>query len=390
MHIAGHAPGRIALLGSGETSLAGGRVFESLARVLPTPLRVAVLETPAGFELNADRVAGRVADFLAVRLQNYRPQVAVIPARRRGAPFSPDDPALTEPLLRADLIFMGPGSPTYAVRQLRDSLAWQRMIARQRIGATLALASAAVVAVSAYALPVYEIYKAGHDLGWQPGLDLFGPYGLKLVFVPHWNNAEGGAELDTSRCFMGAARFEVLQAMLPPDATVVGIDEHTALAIDLADGTAQVMGAGDVTVLNRDLGSASKTAPQSGIEASAGLSVVGKQPAEASSPEIRPTGWRSRTFAAGDRFSLADLGPFAWPEPDAGLPPEVWAEALAAHELDEHAPAPPAEVLALVAEREAARRRRDWAAADALRARIAALGWQVRDTPEGPQCAPGA
>lgn len=350
MHIAGHAPGRIALLGSGETSLAGGRVFESLARVLPTPLRVAVLETPAGFELNSDRVAGRVADFLAVRLQNYRPQVAVIPARRRGTPFSPDDPALTEPLLRADLLFMGPGSPTYAVRQLRDSLAWQRMIARQRIGATLALASAAVVAVSAYALPVYEIYKAGHDLGWQPGLDLFGPYGLKLVFVPHWNNAEGGAELDTSRCFMGAARFELLRAMLPPDATVVGIDEHTALAIDLADGTAQVMGAGDVTVLQAE---------------------------------------GERRLPAGERFSLAEFGPFAWPQPDAGLSPEVWAEALAVHQLDEHAPSPPAEVLALVAEREAARRRRDWAAADALRARIAALGWQVRDTPEGPQCVPG-
>ncbi|MGC8781514.1 MAG: CysS/YqeB C-terminal domain-containing protein [Anaerolineae bacterium] len=350
MHIAGHAPGRIALLGSGETSLAGGRVFESLAKVLPTPLRVAVLETPAGFELNSDRVAGRVADFLAVRLQNYRPQVAVIPARRKGARFSPDDPEITAPLLHADLIFMGPGSPTYAVRQLADSLAWWRMIARQRIGATLALASAAVVAISAYALPVYEIYKAGHDLHWQPGLDLFGPYGLKLVFVPHWNNAEGGAELDTSRCFMGESRFEVLRAMLPPDATVVGIDEHTALAIDLADGTAQVMGAGDVTVLQAGHG---------------------------------------RRLPAGERFSLAGLGPFAWPRPDAGLPPEVWAEALAAHEMDELGASPPDEVLALVAEREAARRRRDWAAADALRARIAALGWQVRDTPDGPTVVPG-
>ena len=344
MHTEGHAPGRIALLGSGETSLAGGRVFESLAKVLPTPLRVAVLETPAGFELNSDRVAGRVADFLAVRLQNYRPQVTVIPARQRGTRFSPDDPEITAALLHADLMFMGPGSPTYAVRQLRDSLAWHRLIARQRVGATLALASAAVVAVSALALPVYEIYKAGHDLGWQPGLDLFGPYGLKLVFVPHWNNAEGGAELDTSRCFMGRSRFETLRAMLPADVTVVGIDEHTALAIDLADGAAQVMGAGDVTVLR---------------------------------------GAETRCFAQGDRFSLAEFGPFAWPKPDAGLPADVWAEALAAAAADE-APSPPAEVLALVAEREAARARRDWAAADALRSRIAALGWQVRDTPEGP------
>ncbi len=349
MHIAGHAPGRIALLGSGETSLAGGRVFESLARVLPTPLRVAVLETPAGFELNTDRVAGRVADFLAVRLQNYRPQVTVVPARQRDAPFSTDDPQITAALVRADLIFMGPGSPTYAVRQLRDSLAWHRMIARQRVGATLAFASAAVVAISAFALPVYEIYKAGHDLHWVPGLDLFGPYGLKLVFVPHWNNAEGGTELDTSRCFMGRPRFEALRALLPADATVVGIDEHTALAVDLADGMAQVMGAGDVTVLSRDA---------------------------------------ERTFSAGNRFSLAEFGPFAWPEPTTGLPSAVWAEVLAAHEADAATPAVPAEVLALVAERQAARARRDWAAADALRTRIQALGWQVQDTPEGPRCAP--
>lgn len=351
MHIEGHAPGRIALLGSGETSLAGGRVFESLAKALPTPLRVAVLETPAGFELNSNRVAGRVADFLAVRLSNYRPQVSVVPVRQRGTPFSPDDPALTEPLLRADLTFMGPGSPTYAVRQLQDSLAWARIIARQRIGATLAFASAAVVAVSAYTLPVYEIYKAGHDLHWQPGLDLFGPYGLKLVFVPHWNNAEGGAELDTGRCFMGRSRFEALRAMLPQDAAVVGIDEHTALAVDLADGMAQVMGAGDVTVLSGDA---------------------------------------DRIFVAGDRFSLAELGPFAWPHPDADLPPAVWAEALAAHDADEAAPSVPAEVLALAADRQAARQRRDWAAADALRDRILALGWQVRDTAEGPQCVPGS
>lgn len=347
MHTEGHAPGRIALLGSGETSLAGGRVFESLARAhsVPTPLQVAVLETPAGFELNSDRVAGRVADFLAVRLQNYRPEVTVIAARRRGTRFSPDDRELTRPLLAADLLFMGPGSPTYAVRQLRDSLAWRRMIARQRIGATLAFASAAVVAISAFALPVYEIYKAGHDPYWQPGLDLFGSYGLKLVFVPHWNNAEGGAELDTSRCFMGRARFEALLAMLPLDVTVIGIDEHTALAIDLADGAAEVMGAGDVTVLHPD-----------GV----------------------------RAFAPSGRFSLAEFGPFAWPEPDAGLPPEVWAEALAAHEANEHLSQPTAEVLALVTQREAARTQRDWPQADSLRQQAAVLGWQIRDTPTGP------
>lgn len=180
---------------------------------------------------------------------------------------------------------------------------------------------ALALADEAEALLHYEIYKAGHDLHWQPGLDLFGPYGLKLVFVPHWNNAEGGAELDTSRCFMGRSRFDILLAMLPADVTVVGIAEHTALAIDLDEGVAQVMGAGDVTVLR---------------------------------------GPQAHGFSQGGRFSLA------------------------AHEADEGPAQPPAEVLSLVAEREAARAHRDWATADALRARIADLGWQVQDTPAGP------
>jgi hypothetical protein len=217
------------------------------------------------------------------------------------------------------------------------------------VGATLAFASAAVISISALALPVYEIYKAGHDLHWQPGLDLFGAYGLKLVFIPHWNNAEGGAELDTSRCFMGRSRFEVLRAMLPPDVTVVGVDEHTALAIDPADGAAEVMGAGDVTVRR---------------------------------------GNETRSFAPGGRFSLAEFGPFAWPRPDAGLPPAVWAQALA---LAEAAAAPsqaPTEVLALVGKREAARTRRAWAEADSLRQQVVALGWQIRDTPAGPAIEP--
>jgi len=45
----------------------------------------------------------------------------------------------------------------------------------------------------------------------------------------------------------------------------------------------------------------------------------------------------------------------------------------------------PSEVMALVAQRQAARAARDWAAADALRDQIAAAGYAVKDTPEGPQ-----
>jgi hypothetical protein len=51
--------------------------------------------------------------------------------------------------LDADVIFLGPGSPSYAVRQSQDSLAWQYLVARHRLGAGLALASAATIAIGA-------------------------------------------------------------------------------------------------------------------------------------------------------------------------------------------------------------------------------------------------
>jgi len=319
-------------------------------RRLAAPPRVAILETPAGFELNSPLVAGRVADFLRRRLQNYQPEITLVPARKRNTPFSPDDPALLQPLLQADLIFAGPGSPTYAVRQLRDSQAWYTLTARHRLGATIVFASAATTAVGAQVLPVYEIYKVGEELHWRPGLDFFGAYGLSLVLVPHWNNAEGGAELDTSHCFMGEARFAELMALLPEHITVVGIDEHSGLVIDCEAASAEVMGRGGVTVLR---------AMQEGH------------------------------FDPGERFPLTVLGSFRPCEPTSGIPTDIWEEALSAQTGTRRArPSVPDEVMALVEERQAARVRRDWAVADVLRERIAETGWSVLDTPEGPRLEP--
>jgi hypothetical protein len=333
------------LFGSGETSASGQKVFDWLFRRLDQPLRVSILETPAGFELNSAQVAQRIADFLAERLQNYTPQVTLLPARRRGTAWSPDEPEVVAPLLRSDVIFLGPGSPSYAVRQLRDSLAWHMLLSRHRLGAALALASAATIATGAFALPVYEIYKVGEDPHWKPGLDLFADFGLKLVVMPHWNNSDGGSELDTSRCFMGQERFAALHAMLPADAVVLGLDEHTALAVDWAGSACHVLGRGSVTVL-RD--------------------------------------GATQSYGHGHGFALAELGPYRWPEPGAGIPEAIWQQALDAAQSGPSIDEPPAEVLALVARRQEARTRRNWAESDALRAQIEALGWSVQDRAEGP------
>lgn len=336
-------PGPVALFGSGETAPAGRKVHEALFRQIGAPVRVAVLETPAGFQPNSAWVAGRLAEFIAERLQNFHPQVTVVPARRRDGPHSTDDPQLAAPLLTANYIFAGPGSPTYAVRHLAGTWAWHAIVARQRRGAALALASAAAIAVGAHTLPVYEIYKAGSDLYWTPGLDLFGAYGLELAIVTHWNNQEGGANLDTRCGFMGVERMTRLEALLPPSATLLGIDEHTAIVLDFAAGNARVMGRGNVTVHR---------------------------------------GGQEHVFVSGETFTLEALGPRRIPALDEGLPSAVVEAVLSTERVEA---SPPPEVAALIEEREAARRARDWARADSLRAQLAALGYTIEDTPEGPR-----
>lgn len=50
--------------------------------------------------------------------------------------------------------------------------------------------------------------------------------------------------------------------------------------------------------------------------------------------------------------------------------------------------AAPAEVIKLIAERETARREKDWARADALRKKINSSGYALQDAPEGPRIKP--
>jgi hypothetical protein len=335
------------MFGSGESQASAKKTHAFVAERLPHQPRIELLETPAGFEPNSATVAGKIAHFLEGTLQNHEPQTNLIPARKRGSIHSPDDPALVAPLLSADWIFLGPGSPTYATRQLRDSVAYQMLQARHRLGATLMLASAATVSFCGHTMPIYEIYKVGEDLHWKPGLDFFAPFGLHVIIVPHWNNTDGGDELDTSRCYLGKTRFDALVGMLNKPHTIIGLDEHTALIIDPVNEVCHVNGKGNVTVV-RD-----------GVE---------------------------KSFPAGTDFSVTELGEWRIPAGDEGIPAEIWAQALDAHAAKNAEPeteGPPEDVLALVQQRTEARTNRDWAAADELRDAISERGWQVKDTPEG-------
>ena len=335
--------GQIAFLGSGETSLAGGRIFETLAKNIDGPLRIALLETPAGFELNSAQVVGRVGDFMKTRLQNYKPHVDIVPARKKDSAFSPDDPEIIKPLLYANMTFMGPGSPTYAIRHLQGTLAWDVIRARHRLGATLIFASAATISVSAHALPVYEIYKVGQEVHMVDGLELFADFGLHLSFIPHWNNAEGGVDLDTSRCFVGMDRFDQWCDLVPLENTTLGLDEHTGIIMDLESAVCEVSGVSSVSIVRE------------------------------CDPEIYPS---------GSRFDLKELGDFRIPDPiESGIPAHVWDMVVNAPPLEEDKPSD--EVVSLAEKRQVAREEKNWEASDRLRDEIADLGWTVQDGKDG-------
>ena len=335
--------GQIAFLGSGETSLAGGRIFEALAKNLKEPPRIALMETPAGFELNSAQVVGKVGDFMKTRLQNYKPTVDIIPARKKDSAFSPDDPEILKPLLYANMIFMGPGSPTYAIRQLEGTLAWDMIRARHRLGATLIFASAATISISAHALPVYEVYKVGLDIHTVDGLDFFKDFGVHLSFTPHWNNAEGGADLDTSRCFVGMDRYNEWCDLLPEANTTLGLDEHTGLIMDFDTGMCEVKGVSSVSIVR------------------------------ACDPEIYPS---------GSKFEMKEISEFKIPDPlERDIPANVWDMVVNAPPLEDNKP--PDEVIVLAEKRLAVRADKNWAESDKLRDEIADLGWTVQDSKDG-------
>jgi cyanophycinase-like exopeptidase len=236
--------GIIALMGSGELTSTMVEVHKVLLSRLGEAPTATFLDTPAGFQLNADQISAHAVDYFAKRVG-----VHLDIASYKSRIIEEVDAALAfQRLRKSDYIFMGPGSPTYLIDQLKDSPVPSILAERICQGGCLVAASAAALVMGRYTLPVYEIYKVGQPLHWRMGLDLLREFGLSLVVVPHWNNMEGGTH-DTSRCFMGKARFDLLTARLDEPVPILGLDEHTACIIDFGNDSFQIRGAGSVSYL---------------------------------------------------------------------------------------------------------------------------------------------
>src|SRR5436853_2701762 len=234
-------------MGSGETSPTMVKTHRQLfARLGPPPVPAVLLDTPFGFQENASEVAGRAVEYFR---QSVGQDVEVASFRSAGADVLAYETMLSR-LRDARYAFSGPGSPTYALRQWSSSLVPSLLAQKLRTGGCVVFASAAAVTLGVAALPVYEVYKVGEDPRWLPGLDLLGEAGLQAAVIPHYNNAEGGTH-DTRYCYLGERRLRAIEAELPGDAVVLGVDEHTGCVLDLDAGSAAVVGLGTVTVRAR-------------------------------------------------------------------------------------------------------------------------------------------
>ncbi len=241
--------GVLAIMGSGETSPTMVNVHRGLiARFGSTPPAGVLLETPYAFQENVEDISRRAVTYFA---DSVGLTVTVAPGLRGSEHSGPehDRPARGLAMVRSTRwLFSGPGSPTYALRCWRNGPVEQalRDRIRHRRGMTV-FASAAAATLGLHTAPVYEIYKVGSPPHWLPGLDLLAAVGLRVALVPHYDNKEGGNH-DTRFCYLGETRLRVMERELPADAAVLGVDEHTALIMDLVAGSAEVIGRGAVTV----------------------------------------------------------------------------------------------------------------------------------------------
>ena len=245
-------PHLLVVMGSGETTPTMVTPHQRVLALLgPSPDAV-LLDTPYGFQENADELTARTQEYFS---HNVGTEVEAVSLRRVQDAAAVEVEQAQATVADADWVFIGPGSPSYLVDQLgRTSMP---RVLRERVttpgrGVTV-VSSAAAATAGARAIPVYEVYKAGHDAHWLEGLDLLGAIGLDAVLVPHFDNAEGGTH-DTRYCYLGERRLRALEQQLPDGTWVLGVDEHTAMVVDLTDGSVEVTGRGVVTVRRRDGG----------------------------------------------------------------------------------------------------------------------------------------
>jgi hypothetical protein len=199
------------------------------------------LDTTYGFQENVPQMSKKLEDYFStslhvdvktLRFSSYENANELERAR------------FSARVRESNYVFAGPGSPTYALAQWRPLDFSKDLLRVLDNGGGLCFSSAAALTLGAFTAPIYEIYKVGATPHWIAGLDVLAVVGLKCAVIPHFDNNEGG-NYDTRFCYLGERRLQMLEGLLPEGIATLGVDEHTALIIDLEADTLIVKGRGN-------------------------------------------------------------------------------------------------------------------------------------------------
>jgi cyanophycinase-like exopeptidase len=412
----------LAIMGSGETSPTMVTIHKALVeRLGPGNHTGVLLDTPYAFQENAADISVRSQAYFA---RSVGLKVGVIAHGDGQATVTAAEDVTA--IRGSDWVFAGPGSPSYALRKWRGTQVPEALRDRIAAGTGITIiASAAAAAMGLLAVPVYEIYKAGEDPHWLPGLDLLGVLGLKVAVIPHYDNAEGGTH-DTRFCYLGERRLKVLERELTDDSAVLGVDEHTALVFDLETQLVEVLGKGAATV--RKAGVSTVLRPDSAISLSDLHDLIVKGPAArppVPAEELAGEAGEAGEAGASEGSELPELTSAAETRFEAALRDrsgpamvaaildleaaiEAWASDTDENDNSDRARAvlrglvvrlgkcadsgltDPAERLVpavepLIKLRSALREDGAYAAADEIRSALADAGIELRDSPDGTQ-----
>ena len=210
--------GTFALVGGGEWN-DGCRGFDAALVEAAGADEVVVLPTAAAFE-HADRAGERAV----VYFESLGVKATVLPVLHRG---EAEDAHIAKAVRAARFVYLSDGSPLHLRSVLKDSVLFEAILGSYHGGGVLAASGAgATVLCDPMVDPRGGAYTVG--LGVIRNLAVF----------PYHGTAAGHLR-------------ERSIDLLPRAATLVGIDEQTALVLG-SDGTWTARGAGTVTAYGQD------------------------------------------------------------------------------------------------------------------------------------------
>ncbi len=151
--------GTIAIMGSGETTDSMVRVHRYLLERLKPPVRAVFIDTPAGFQMNAEDLFDKAREYFQKRLNQPLLHVSFKSAKNLSAY---EAEKAYRSLRDADYLFVGPGSPTYALKNWAGTPIPQIIQERIQEGGIFVAASAAALTLgSLYPPRVRDLQSGG-------------------------------------------------------------------------------------------------------------------------------------------------------------------------------------------------------------------------------------